>query len=91
MVRLLKSAKKQGGLLSGAELSVLMNRSLSTLTKYLAAYTEKTGEILPLKAYLLDQRSLPTHEGITITLCEQGKNPADMVLNTGHGLDAVDT
>ena len=47
MVRLLKSAKSQGGLLSGAELSVLMNRSLSTIRKYLDAYMEKTGEILP--------------------------------------------
>jgi hypothetical protein len=31
MVRLLKSAKTQGGLLSGAELSVLMNRTLGTI------------------------------------------------------------
>ena len=83
MVRLLKSAKQQGGLLSGAELSVLMNRSLSTLTKYLRAYTEKTGEILPLKGYVLDQGSLPTHKGIIISLYEQGKSPADIVLNTG--------
>ena len=35
MVRLLKSAKQQGGLLSGAELSMIMNRSLGTITKYL--------------------------------------------------------
>jgi len=34
MVRLLKSAKAQGALLSGAELSVLMNRSLTTIGKY---------------------------------------------------------
>jgi len=90
MVRLLKSAKSQGGLLSGAELSVVMNRSLSTLTKYLRAYTEKTGEILPLKGYVLDQGSLPTHKGIIISLYEQGKSPADIVLNTGHSQDAVD-
>lgn len=90
MARLLKSAKQQGGLLSGAELSVLMNRSFSTLTKYLAAYTEKTGEILPLKGYVLDMGSLPTHKGIIISLYEQGKSPADIVLNTGHSQDAVD-
>jgi len=61
MVRLLKTAKVQGGLLSGAELSVLMNRSLSTIRKYLDAYQSKTGEILSLKGYVLDQGSLPTH------------------------------
>jgi len=90
MVRLLKSAKQQGGLLSGAELSVIMNRSLGTITKYLKAYIEKTGEILPLKGYVLDQGSLPTHKGIVISLYEQGKSPADIVLNTVHSQDAVD-
>jgi Protein of unknown function (DUF1670) len=90
MVRLIKTAKAQGGLLSGAELSVLMNRSLSTIRKYLDAYTKKTGEILPLKGYVLDQGSLPTHKGIIISLYEQGISPADIVLNTGHSQDAVD-
>jgi len=90
MVRLLKSAKNQGGLLSGAELSVLMNRSLSTITKYLKAYQEKTGEILPMKGYVLDQGSLPTHKGIIISLYENGISPADIVLKTGHSQEAVD-
>ena len=90
MVRLIKTAKAQGGLLSGAELSVLMNRSLSTIRKYLDAYIKKTGEILPLKGYVLDQGSLPTHKGIIISLYEQGISPADIVLHTGHSQDAVD-
>jgi hypothetical protein len=90
MVRLLRSAKQQGRILSGAELSVIMNRSLGTITKYLKAYTEKTGEILPLKGYVLDQGILPTHKGIIISLYEQGKSPADIVLNTGHSQDAID-
>ncbi len=90
MVRLLKSAKQQGGLLSGAELSMLMNRSLGTIGKYLKAYQEKTGEILPLKGYVLDQGSLPTHKGIIISLYEQGISPADIVLKTSHSQSAVD-
>ncbi len=90
MVRLLKSAKTQGGLLNGAELSVLMNRSLETIRKYLDAYREKTGEILPLKGYVLDQGSLPTHKGIIISLYEQGISPADIVLKTSHSQTAVD-
>jgi hypothetical protein len=90
MVRLLKSAKSQGGLLSGAELSVLMNRSLGTIGKYLRAYQEKTGEILPLKGYVLDQGSLPTHKGIIVSLYEQGISPADIVLKTSHSQSAVD-
>lgn len=90
MVRLLKSAKDQGGLLSGAELSVLMNRTLSTIGKYLKAYFEKTGEVLPMKGYVLDQGSNPTHKGIIISLYEQGMSPADIVLKTGHTQQAVD-
>lgn len=90
MVRLLESAKEQGGLLSGAELSVLMNRSLTTIRKYLDAYLKETGKILPLKGYVLDQGSLPTHKGIIISLYEQGISPADIVLKTSHSQDAVD-
>jgi hypothetical protein len=90
MVRLLKSAKEQGGLLSGAELSVLMNRTTGTIGKYLKAYFEKTGEILPMKGYVLDQGSNPTHKGIIISLYEQGISPAQIVLKTGHTQNAVD-
>ena len=90
MVRLLKSAKQQGGLLSGAELSVLMNRSLSTIEKYLKAYFEQTGEVLPMKGYVLDQGSNPSHKVIIISLYEQGVSPADIVLKTGHTQSAVD-
>jgi hypothetical protein len=90
MVRLLKSAKTQGALLSGAELSVLMNRSLTTIGKYLKAYFEKTGEVLPMKGYVMDQGSNPSHKGIIISLYEQAISPADIVLKTGHTQDAVD-
>jgi transposase len=90
MVRLIKSTHAQGGLLSGAEVSVLMNRSLGTIRKYLDAYRKKTGEILPLKGYVLDLGSLPTHKAIIISLYEQGISPADIVLKTSHSQDAVD-
>ena len=90
MVRLIKSTQAQGGLLTGAEVSVLMNRSLATIRRYLDAYRKKTGEILPLKGYVLDQGSLPTHKGIIISLYEQGISPADIVMKTSHSQNAVD-
>ena len=65
-------------------------RSLSTIRRYLDAYREKTGEILPLKGYVLDLGSVPTHKGIIISLYEQGMSPADIVLKTSHSQDAVD-
>lgn len=90
MERLVKSARAQGGLLSGAELSVLMNRSLTTIGRYLKHYNEVKGEILPMKGYVLDQGSNPTHKGLIISLYEQGISPADIVLKTGHNQESVD-
>ena len=69
---------------------MLMIRTLGTIGKYLKAYQEKTGEILPLKGYVLDQGSVPTHKGIIVSLYENGMSPADIVLKTSHSQDAVD-
>jgi hypothetical protein len=90
MERIVKSARVQGAYLTGAEVSVLLNRSLTTIGRYLKHYNEVTGEILPLKGYVLDQGSNPTHKGIIISLYEQGISPADIVLKTGHNQDSVD-
>ena len=75
MIRLLESAKEQGGLLSGAELSVLLNRGLNTIQKYLKAYVKESGKIPSLKGYVMDMGSLPTHKAIIISLYEQGFSP----------------
>lgn len=89
-VRLLKSAAEQGGLLSGAELSVLMNRALSKVHEYVRTYEEETGEALPLKGYVLDMGSSPTHKGIICRKFEEGMSPPDIARATGHSLGAVD-
>lgn len=88
--RVVKSAKSQGGLLSGAELAMLLNMSLTTLGKYLRRYYERRKEVLPMKGYVLDQGSNPTHKGIIIEMYEQAVSPSDIVLKTGHTQQAVD-
>jgi hypothetical protein len=85
-----KSAAEQGGLLSGAELSVLMNRSLAKVHDYIRTHERTTGEALPLKGYVLDMGSSPTHKGIICRKYEEGMSPPDIARATGHGLDAVD-
>lgn len=91
MARLIKSAWEQGGMLSQAELCVLMNRSLTTIRKYLAEYEAlHPDDMLPLKGYILDQGSRPTHKGIILNLYEQGVDPTDIAQRTNHGLAAVD-
>jgi hypothetical protein len=91
MARLVKAAWEQGGMLSQAELCVLMNRSLTTMRRYVAEYEAKyPDDPLPLKGYILDQGSRPTHKGIILNLYEQGVDPTDIAQRTNHGLDAVD-
>ena len=90
LVRLVKAAAAQGGLLSGAELSVLMNRSLMKIHDYIRTYEQETVDPLPLKGYVLDMGSSPTHKGIICRKFEEGMSPPDIARATGHSLAAVD-
>lgn len=91
MARLAKSAWEQGGMLSQAELCVLMNRSLTTMRKYVAEYEARyPDDPLPLKGYIFDQGSRPTHKALILNLYEQGVDPTEIAQRTNHGLDAVD-
>ena len=89
MARLVKSAYAQGGLLSHAELSTLMNRGLGTVGKYLKRYHETHDDILPTKGIMLDQGSRPTHKAIIIALYEQGLDEPAISRQTEHSLEAV--
>jgi len=90
MARLVKSAADQGGLLTGAEVSVLMNRSLGKVHQYIRDWEAETGEALPMKGYVLDMGSSPTHKGIICRKFEEGMSPPDIARATGHTLQAVD-
>ena len=89
MVRLLKSAYSQGGLLTGAELSVMLNRSLGTISKYLQIYHQTHEDILPTKGIVLDQGSKPTHKASIINLYEQGYPEIDIARLTTHNIESV--
>lgn len=89
MARLVKSAYEKGGLLSGAELSVLLNRSLGTIGRYLTQYHKTHKDILPTKGLILDQGSKPTHKGSIINLYEQGYSEVDIARLTNHTIESV--
>ena len=89
MARLVKSAYEQGGLLTGAELSVLLNRSLGVVGKYIKKYHETHSDILPTKGMILDQGSRPTHKGSIISLYEQGYAEPDISRQTNHTIAAT--
>jgi hypothetical protein len=89
MARLVKSAYQQGGLLSGAELSVLLNRALGTIGKYMRIYHERNDDILPTKGMVLDQGSKPTHKAAIINLYEQGYPEVDIARLTDHQIEST--
>ncbi|HDL08722.1 MAG TPA: DUF1670 domain-containing protein [Desulfobacteraceae bacterium] len=89
MARLIKSAAEQGGWLTGAELSVLLNRSLSTIGRYMRIYHETHDDILPTKGMMLDQGSKPSHKGAIIDLFEQGYPEPDIARMTNHTIDST--
>ena len=90
MVRVIKAAFRQGGLLSIAEVATIMDRGLTTTQRKLSEYQREKGEVLPLKGNILDQGSSPTHKRIVIQLYEKRIAPPDIARQTGHSLDAVD-
>ena len=89
MARLVKSAYAQGGILSGAELSVLMNRSITTIGRLMKIYHQRNKDILPTKGLILDQGSKPTHKSSIVDLYEQGYSEVDISRLTNHSIEAV--
>jgi hypothetical protein len=90
LVRLVKSAHEQGGLLTLAELSVLLNRSYEVVRGYVEVWQAESGELLPLKGYQMDQGCRPTHKGEIIRLFEQGLEAPDIARETAHNLKSVE-
>lgn len=88
--RMVKAAEAQGGLLTIAELSVILNKSYNVTQKYVREWEEETGELLPMKGYRMDQGSRPTHKKEIVRLYEQGLEPPDVARETGHSLKAVE-
>jgi len=89
MARIVKSAAEQGGWLSGAEISVLLNRSLNTVARYMGRYHEMHQDILPTKGMMLDQGSKPTHKASIIDLYEQGYAEPDIARLTNHTIEST--
>ena len=90
LVRMMKAAEEQGGLLTIAELSVLLNKSYELTRRYIREWEEETGELLPLKGYRMDQGSRPTHKREIVRLYEQGVEPPDIARETRHSLKSVE-
>jgi hypothetical protein len=93
IVRLVKAGLNNPNgrqLLTLADLSLLINRSIPVVRRRIREHFEQTGELVPTKGFILDQGSNPTHKGIILRLYEEGEAPPDIARATEHSLEAVD-
>jgi hypothetical protein len=90
LARIVKAAAEQGGLLTIAELSVILNKPYELVRKYAREWEEETGELLPLKGYRMDQGSRPTHKREIARLHEEGLEPPDIARASGHSVKSVE-
>lgn len=88
--RLVTAAVEQEGLLTLAELSLILGISYKAVQGYVQEIEKETGKPLPLKGYKMDQGSRPSHKGEVIRRFEQGLDPPDIAYETRHNLTSVE-
>jgi hypothetical protein len=88
--RIVTAAAEQGGLLTLAELSVILGLSYEAVRGCVQEIEVETGKPVLLKGYKMDQGSRPTHKGAIIALSEQGLQPPDIAHESGHNLKSVE-
>jgi len=90
VARLAQAAAEQGGLLTIADLSVMVNRSYEVTRRYARDWEDAQGELLPLKGLKMDQGCRPTHKVEIVRLSEQGLEPPDIAREAAHDLKSVE-
>ena len=87
--RLSKEAYAQGAVLSQADLGLLCGCSPNAVSNTVVALRQR-GEFLPLRGYVADMGSYPTHKAAVIRLYLDGLTTPDIAARTYHSKEAVD-
>jgi len=91
LVRAMKEAHAQGGLLTTSDLSVLFYHSHSRVAELIRQYETQTGEVVPRRGNLHDMGRTVTHKHI---ICRkaylEGKTTDVIARETNHSPEAVD-
>jgi hypothetical protein len=87
--RLTHEAFDQGGVLSCADIGILTGYSTSAVSMTAVALRQR-GELLPLRGYVVDMGSYPTHKAIIVRLYLEGLTTPDIAARTYHSKEAVD-
>jgi Protein of unknown function (DUF1670) len=87
--RLTHEAYEQGGVLSCADIGILTGYSTSAVSMTAVALRHQ-GELLPLRGYVVDMGSYPTHKAIIVRLYLQGLTTPEIAARTYHTKESVD-
>ena len=87
--RLSHEASRQGALLSQADLGLLLGCSPSAVSLTTVSLRAR-GEFLPLRGFVADMGSFPTHKAAIIRLYLSGQLTPDIARRTHHSKEAVD-
>jgi len=91
LVRAMKEAHAQGGLLTSSDLSVLFHHGHSRVAELIRQYETQTGEVVPRRGNLHDMGRTVTHKRI---ICRkaflEGKTTDVIARETSHSPEAVD-
>ncbi|MFA5787269.1 MAG: DUF1670 domain-containing protein [Actinomycetota bacterium] len=87
--RLARQAYQQGGLLSQRDIALVTGYSEAGVSLSAVVLRER-GEFLPLRGYLMDMGSFPTHKAAIIRLYLEGLLTPEIASRTYHSKEAVD-
>jgi len=82
-------AYRQGALLSQADIGLLTGSSPGAVSLTTVELRQR-GEFLPLRGYVADMGSYPTHKAAVIRLYVSGLTTPDIAARTYHSKEAVD-
>lgn len=88
--RLAHEAHRQGAAFTEADLALLMGNCSGGLVSGVVTRLRKTGEWLPLRGYVADMGSFPTHKAAIFALYLEGLTTPDIAARTYHSKEAVD-
>jgi predicted transcriptional regulator len=90
VVRLLKRAYDQGGVLAQHDVGVLLGLSQATVTRLIHSYQQRTGEVLPFRGTVHDLGRTLTHKRQAVEGRLQGPLTQEIARRIHHTPEAVD-
>lgn len=89
-VRLFKQSKEQGGVLSGVDVSSMMNLSPATVYKYIREYEQENKVMVPRRGTIHDMGRTLTHKKeICRKIIVEGKTVEETARLTNHSPEAI--